>query len=108
MNYEAARGGDSKEGGESNEKQEQGQRKGFRDLVKDKRILIFTAAVVLFTCRTPATLPLVGEILSKDKGNAKNASWQIAAAVFVAEAVMVAAAVSPERKRTTWVGNLYS
>lgn len=34
----------------------------FRDLLKDKRILIFTASIVLFYGANAATLPLVGEI----------------------------------------------
>jgi MFS family permease len=81
VDQEAAR-----EGGGDAEKQPS----GFRTLWQDKRILIFTAAVVLFNVGNAATLPLVGQLLSKQN---KSASvWQTAACVVVAEIVMVAVA----------------
>ena len=71
-----------------------GDPKPFRELIQDKRILAFTAAVVLFNVSNSATLPLVGELLSKDqKGGTGNSAWQISAAVIVAELVMIGVAV---------------
>lgn len=50
------------------ERGDKGESKGrvsFRDLLKDKRILIFTASIVLFFGANAATLPLVGRFLHK-------------------------------------------
>jgi MFS family permease len=98
VDHEAARGGQQDKEGEG----DQPERKGFRDLIKDKRILTFTLAVVLFNVSNAATLPLVGEILSKDKAGAKNAGWQIAACVFVAEIVMIGVAAISGKKADNW------
>lgn len=70
-------------------------------LIRDKRILIFTAAVVLFNVSNQATLPLVAQILSKDK-HGRSAAWQIAAAVFLAEAVMILIAIYAGKKADKW------
>lgn len=93
VNYEAARQGEGQDGGN--------QRKSWRDLIRDKRILIFTAAVVLFNVSNQATLPLVAQILSKDK-HGRSAAWQIAAAVFLAEAVMILIAIYAGKKADRW------
>jgi MFS family permease len=82
---EAARRGGGKEG----EKEQ--ARAGFLDLMRDKRVLAFAAAVVLFNISNAATLPLVGQILSKGH-NGKSSAWEIALAVAVAEIVMVGTA----------------
>ena len=94
VNFEAARAGngDGKEGEEP---------KGYRELFRDKRILYFTLAVVLFNVSNAATLPLVGEIFSKAKKGAGSA-WQVAAAVFVAEVVMVLVAMFTGKKADNW------
>jgi predicted MFS family arabinose efflux permease len=86
VNHEAARQGD-----ENGDEQSKG-RTSFRDLLKDKRILIFTASIVLFYGANAATLPLVGEILTQAHHGGQSA-WQISAAVVVAELVMIAVAV---------------
>lgn len=138
VNFEAAREG-----------QEDGKQKGIRELLTDRRVLIFTATVVLFNISNQATLPLVAQILSRGSGgdqgqSAKNqsgqsqngpsgngqsqrrqqqdgkgqsrqeqgggnrtshgaaAAWQIAAAVFVAEAVMMLVALYVGKKANPW------
>lgn len=93
VNHEAARAGN--EGGD--EKREPA---GWRDLLKDRRILIFTATVVLFNVSNAATLPLVGQLLGQGK---KGASiWQVAACVIVAELVMVAVAALAGKRADRW------
>ena len=96
VNYEAARGGQNKESG-----QDTGQPVGYRQLFSDKRILIFTLTVVLFNVSNQATLPLIGEIFAKAHKGA-GAAWQIAAAVFVAEIVMVLVAMFTGKKADYW------
>ncbi len=95
VSYEGARGGNqSKEG-------EHAERRGFRDLLTDKRILTFTIAVVLFYFANAATLPIVGEILTKGKKGHQSA-WQIAAAVVVAETVMIVVAIWAGKLADSW------
>jgi len=93
IDHEAARGGDkNKEGGR--------EHAGWRDLLKDRRILIFTATVVLFNVSNAATLPLVGQLLGQGK---KTASvWQVAACVIVAEVVMVGVAALIGKRADQW------
>jgi predicted MFS family arabinose efflux permease len=86
VNYEAARGGE-----ESHEDGNQNQRRGWRELAHDKRILTFTACIVLYYFANAATLALVSEILTQaNKG--RSSAWQVAAAVVAAEAAMVVVA----------------
>ena len=98
VNYEAARQGQT---GQGEGEQGGNARKSWRDLLKDPRILTFTAAVVLFNISNQATLPLVAQILTKDK-HGRSAAWQIAAAVFVAEIVMIAVAAYSGKKADKW------
>jgi MFS family permease len=95
ISYEAARGG---RGGDNGE---QPQRRGWRELLTDKRILTFALAVVLFYFANAATLPLVGEILTQGK-HGRQSAWQVAAAVIVAEAVMIGVAVFAGRLADAW------
>ncbi len=92
VSYEAARGGTS-----------EGQDKpaGMRELFLDKRILTFALAVVLFYFANAAMLPLVGEILTQGK-KGRQSAWQVAAAVLVAEAVMVGVAVFAGKLADRW------
>jgi MFS family permease len=93
INDEAARAGAENGEGEK-------QRAGWRDLLKDRRILIFTSAVVLFNVSNAATLPLVGQLLGQGK---KAASiWQVAACVIVAELVMVGVAAFAGKRADHW------
>jgi MFS family permease len=83
IDYEAARSG---AGGDPNNQQK--QRRGWRDLMQDRRILLFTSCVVLYYFANAATLPLVSEILTQAK-KGRASAWQVAAAVVAAEAAMV-------------------
>ena len=96
VSYEAARRG------EKAEREGEGKQPArFRDLFRDARILLFPAAVVLFNISNAATLPLIGEILSKHKHGFSSA-WQIAAAVTLAEAVMIRVASFTGKKADHW------
>ena len=96
VNFEGARAGSS--GGEGDK---DAKPKSTSELFKDKRILIFTAVVVLFNVSNAATLPLIGELLSKEK-HGSNSAWQIATAVMVAEVVMVGIAIFAGKKADPW------
>jgi MFS family permease len=96
VSYEAARAGD-----ESSDPKAEPQRQSWRDLLRDKRVLTFAISVVVFYCANAATLPLVGEILSSEK-HGKQSAWQVAAAVVVAEAVMVAVSAVSGRLAESW------
>jgi len=94
IDHEAARGGEKDDKGGGRE------HAGWRDLLKDRRILIFTGTVVLFNVSNSATLPLVGQLLGQGK---KSASiWQVAACVAVAEAVMVGVAAFVGKRADHW------
>ena len=94
INYEAARGGGGEESGEN-------KRTSWRDLVRDKNILTFTACVVLFYFANAATLTLVGEMLTKGK-QGRSSAWQVAVMVIVAESVMVGTAALCGKLANTW------
>lgn len=96
ISYEAARAGDDRD-----DPKAEPQRQSWRDLFTDKRILSFAIVVVVFYCANAATLPLVGEILSSEK-HGKGSAWQVAAAVIVAEAVMVAVSALCGRLAESW------
>ena len=93
VDYEAARGG--------NGNGDQKQRSGWRDLASDKRILTFTACVVLYYFANAATLPLVGEILSQGK-KGQSSAWQVAAMVIVAETAMIGVAILAGKLADRW------
>ncbi|HSS40234.1 MAG TPA: hypothetical protein VLT58_15810, partial [Polyangia bacterium] len=63
-----------------------------RALLKDRRILIYTLAVVLFNVSNSATLPPVGQLFTRQGHHGRSAAWQTAMAVLVAETVMVGTA----------------
>jgi MFS family permease len=91
VNYEAARAG------VPTKEKDSPQRRTAREVFSDRRVLMFTAAVVLFNVSNSATLPLVGQIFAhRDRG--AGASWQTALAVMVAEFVMVGTAAVTGRK----------
>lgn len=95
VDYEAARAGDSSQNNEEK------KRAGWRDLMHDKRIIIFTSCVVLYYFANAATLPLVSEILTQAK-KGRASAWQVSAAVIVAEAVMVAVAAFLGKVTDKW------
>jgi MFS family permease len=96
VDYEAARGGQ-----EADADDQPKQRSGWRDLASDKRILTFTACVVLYYFANAATLPLVGEILSQAK-KGQSSAWQVAAMVIVAESAMIGVAILAGKLADQW------
>jgi MFS family permease len=71
-----------------------------RDLLRDRRIGIFLAAVVLFHLANGAMLPLVGEMLSR--GNARAAQPYMSACILVSQLVMAPIAVVAGRLADRW------
>jgi MFS family permease len=96
VDYEQSRGG------AGNASENAHGRAGWRDLFRDHRILIFTAAALLFNLANGATLPLIGEILSQKRDSQNLAAVQIAAALLVAELVMIGTASYTGRKADAW------
>jgi predicted MFS family arabinose efflux permease len=96
VSHEGARAGAQDDKGEAKEAT------SFRDLFKDKRILVFAAAIVIFYFANAATLTLVGEILAKDQPNGRSSAWQVSAAVIVAEVTMIGVAAVAGKLATTW------
>jgi MFS family permease len=99
VSYEAARAGAEPQDGRT-----EGRTK-LRDLFRDRRVLVFTAAIVLFFAANAATLPLVGQIFAGGEhrgGWTRHAAIPTALAVLVAEAVMVAVAALVGRKADAW------
>jgi MFS family permease len=99
-NYEAARGGDSEKSSDSKD-ESQPDRAGARDIFSDKRILTFTAAVVLFYFANAATLPLIAEILTQGK-RGRSSVWEVSAMVVIAELVMVGVAAFSGKIAARW------
>lgn len=99
VSYEAARaGGESKDG-------EGPRRTKLSDLLRDRRVLVFTGLIVLFYSANAATLPLVGQIFAgveRGGGGRGHPAVPTALAVLVAEAVMVAVAALIGRKADAW------
>jgi MFS family permease len=98
VDYEAARAGN---GTGDNADDQQPERRGWRDLINDKRILTFTACIVLYYFANAATLPLVSEILTQAK-KGRSSAWQVSAAVVVAEAAMVVVAMLSGKLADRW------
>jgi MFS family permease len=63
----------------------------WRELARDRRILIFAASVVIFHFANAAMLPLVGELLSR--GRPHESSLYMGACIVIAQAVMVPVAL---------------
>ena len=70
------------------------------DLLRDRRIVIFTASVVLFHFANAAMLPLVGELLSKGKDGAS--SLYMSGCIVAAQFVMIPVALFTGRFADTW------
>ena len=70
------------------------------DLLADRRILIFTASVVLFHFANAAMLPLVGELLSKGKDGAS--SMYMSACIVAAQLVMIPVAILTGKLADPW------
>jgi MFS family permease len=70
------------------------------DLLRDRRILVFTASVVLFHFANAAMLPLVGELLSKGKDGAS--SLYMSACIVAAQFVMIPVALLTGKLADSW------
>lgn len=71
-----------------------------RDLMRDRRIGIFLAAVVLFHLANGSMLPLVGEMLSA--GDSRAAQPYMSACILVSQLVMLPVAVLAGRLADLW------
>jgi len=71
-----------------------------RDLMRDRRIGIFLASVVLFHLANGAMLPLVGEMLSR--GDTRAAQPYMSACILVSQLVMAPIAVVAGRLADRW------
>lgn len=96
VSHEGARAGEEGEDGKAKEAA------SFKDLLKDKRIPIFAAAVVIFYFANAATLTLVGQILSKGQHGGRSSAWQISSAVIVAEVTMIGVATLAGKWAQSW------
>jgi MFS family permease len=86
VNYEAARAGEEPGDGVAL------QRRHLHELLKDRRVVVFTVAIILFFGSNAATLPLVGQIFADHfgaGGDVGRCAVPTALAVLVAEVVMV-------------------
>jgi MFS family permease len=70
------------------------------DLLRDRRILVFTASVALFHFANAAMLPLVGELLSKGKDGAS--SLYMSACIVAAQFVMIPVALLTGKLADSW------
>ena len=70
------------------------------ELLKDRRILVFSAAVVLFHFANAAMLPLVGQKLTA--GRRDGAAGAMSACIIAAQLVMVPVAILASRLAESW------
>jgi MFS family permease len=106
IDYELARGGEPVGDGNANDEAalnlpHAGPRvSGLSEVLTDRRILIFAAAVVLFHFANAAMLPLAGERLSVGKPH--SSSLLMSACIIVAQLVMVPVAAAAGRLTEVW------
>jgi MFS family permease len=99
IDNEAARAAD--EGDGSNKDDRKAPRiSSLSDLLADRRILIFTASVLLFHFANAAMLPLVGELLSKGRDGAS--SMYMSACIVAAQLVMIPVAILTGKFADPW------
>jgi predicted MFS family arabinose efflux permease len=72
----------------------------WRELLKNRHILTFAVAIILFHFANAAMLPLVGELLSKDRP--QQSSFFMSASILVAQAVMVPTALLTAKAANKW------
>ncbi len=94
IDHDVARGCDKK-AAESEDKNS-----GFLELLKDKRILAFTGAMLLFHFANAAMLPLVGQQLAS--GKETGASLYMSACIIVAQLVMIPMAMLAGKYSDKW------
>jgi MFS family permease len=73
---------------------------GLGELLRDRRILIFSASVVLFHFANAAMLPLAGQKLSH--GHSQGAAGYMSACIIAAQLVMVPVALLSSRLAVSW------
>jgi len=91
IDHELARG----DGEERDEEKtgHQNQYEGIMKLLRDRRVLMFTTAVVLFHFANAAMLPLVGQLLAQGgKGKGLDGTVYLSACIIVAQLVMIPSA----------------
>jgi MFS family permease len=93
IDHDVARGADDGDPGKSGTN-------GLRVLLKNRALLLFTAAITLFHFANAAMLPLVGEKLSQ--GNQQTSSLFMASCIITAQMVMVPMAMLVGRKADDW------
>jgi MFS family permease len=93
INHDIARGAEEGDHGNS-------ETNGLQVLLKNRALLLFTAAVALFHFANAAMLPLVGEKLSQ--GNQQTSSLFTASCIITAQMVMVPMAMLIGRKADKW------
>lgn len=96
IDHDLARG-DGEESEEENQgngkKENQNKNEGILKLLKDRRILMFASAVVLFHFANAAMLPLVGQMLAQGgKGKGLDSTVYMSACIIVAQLVMIPSA----------------
>jgi MFS family permease len=72
----------------------------FAELIADRRILVFSTAVVLFHFANAAMLPLVGQKLTT--GHVSGAAGYMSACIIAAQLVMVPVAILASRLADSW------
>jgi MFS family permease len=106
IDYELARGGEPVRGGNENQVAARAparagpQVSGLSEVLTDRRILIFTAAAVLFNFANAAMLPLVGQRISIGKPH--SSSLLMSACIIVAQLVMIPVAALAGRFTEEW------
>ncbi len=73
---------------------------GLGELLSDRRILIFSASIVLFHFANAAMLPLVGQKLTK--GVSEGVAGYMSACIIAAQVVMVPVALASSRLAESW------
>lgn len=93
IDHARARGAGEGEGGESNAG-------SVLDLLKDRRLLIFTACAVMFHFANAAMLPLVGQKVTQ--GMDRGTAVLMSACIITAQMVMIPVALAASRLAETW------
>jgi predicted MFS family arabinose efflux permease len=93
IDYDAARGADGGDHGRN-------ETSGLKVLLKNRTLLLFTAAITLFHFANAAMLPLVGEKLSQS--NQQASPLLMASCIIAAQIVMVPMAMLVGRKADDW------
>jgi MFS family permease len=73
---------------------------GLGEIVRDRRIVVFTASIVLFHFANAAMLPLVGQKLTA--GKTQGVAGYMSACIIAAQLVMVPVAIASSRLAESW------